>query len=262
MYIAWEGERMRKVLSIARYDYKMQIRQAAAWAVLLAVLLLSMADNFPSAANLRRLEFLFRPEYFLQRVIGFGGLIMAFALMFLVAGRFHADEKTGVKQLMMAAAVRKWHYIAGKGFAAFGFVFTMLDIFLLACVMIYSIALPGGVPVLETAACFCKAVVISVLPVSIFAGFCAVALPALTDIRLFYLLAVLFFAGNAVTVDSAEAAPFYLLTSGGLTRLIWVHPKWPYTDYASLWANLFFLLAGGLCPWFLLLLKKGFWREK
>lgn len=56
---------MRKVLSIVYYEYRLQSRRPAAWAVLFAALLISLADNFPSAGNLARLEFLSQPEYFI-----------------------------------------------------------------------------------------------------------------------------------------------------------------------------------------------------
>ena len=41
------------------------------------------------------------------------------------------------------------------------------------------------------------------------------------DIRLFYILAAILFGFNATYVGSAEAMPFYLITSGDLVRLIW-----------------------------------------
>ena len=53
------------------------------------------------------------------------------------------------------------------------------------------------------------------------------ALPGVADIRLFYAAAAVFFGCNAATVGSAESMPFCLLTAGDLSRLLWVHPKWP-----------------------------------
>ena len=53
------------------------------------------------------------------------------------------------------------------------------------------------------------------------------ALPGVADIRLFYAAAAVFFECNAATVGSAESMPFCLLTAGDLSRLLWVHPKWP-----------------------------------
>lgn len=258
---------MRKVLSIVYYDYKMQIGRVAAWGVLLAALLISLADSFPSAGNLSRLEFLSDPSYFIHRILGLDGPLLVFGLVFLVSNRLPVDEKTGVKPLMMAAPVERWQYILGKGLAGFCFVFTMMCTFLLAGVLVYSMALPvkpfsaEGFAA-EVFRCVCKATVISVLPVSLFVGLSAAALPALTDIRLFYLAAGVLFAVNIFYVGSAEAAPFYLITSGDLIRLMWVHPKWPRIDDTSVRANLAFLLAGGFCPWTLLLVKRKFWRSE
>lgn len=254
---------MRKVLSIVYYEYRLQSRRPAAWAVLFAALLISLADNFPSAGNLARLEFLSQPEYFIYRTIGMDGAIMAFGLVFLLSDRIPVDEKAGVKPLMMAAPLRKWQYIAGKMIGAFCFSYTMLCTFLLAGVLVYSIALPGGVSAVETAVYVCKAAVISILPVSIFVGFSAVAFPVFMDMRLFYLLAGMLFVLNISYVNSADASPFYLITSGDLLRLIWVHPKWPQIDHESVRANLVFLLACGFGAWGCLsAAKRRFWRAE
>lgn len=123
---------MHKILAVAtivRYEYKMQIRRAAAWAAFLVVLLLSMTDNFPSAGNLARLEFLSRPDYFIYRIISIDSLILVFSLMFLISNRFFIDERTGIKPLIMAAPVEKWQYIMGKGIAGFCFVLPCFVLF-------------------------------------------------------------------------------------------------------------------------------------
>lgn len=140
---------MRKVLSIVYYEYRLQSRRPAAWAVLFAALLISLADNFPSAGNLARLEFLSQPEYFIYRTIGMDGAIMAFGLVFLLSDRISVDEKAGVKPLMMAAPLRKWQYIAGKMIGAFCFSYTMLCAFLLAGVLVYSMPFPGACQLLR-----------------------------------------------------------------------------------------------------------------
>ncbi len=253
---------MRRVWSIVCYEFKMQIRRRAAWGLLLAVLSISLSDSFPSAGNLARLEFLSVPDYFIYRTIGVYGLIMAMGLMFLVSNRIPADEKAGVKPLMMAAPVRKWQYITGKLTAAAVFSFTMLSVFLLLNQFIYFIAVPVKPAVPEMLLCFCRAEIVSIVPISIFVGFSAASFPALTDIRLFYLLAGLLFVFNASCVNHAEGSPFYLITSGNLLRCIWVHPKYPQIDYAGVWANLLFLLAGGFGSWALLTAKRRFWRSE
>lgn len=93
---------------------------------------------------------------------------------------------------------------------------------------------------------FAKALLVSALPVSFFISLCSLTLANLMDIRLFYLLAAILFLINASTVGSAESMPFYLITSGDLVKLIWVHPKWPRLYPAGILANLLFLAGGGL----------------
>ncbi len=253
---------MCKVVSIIHYEYKMQLKRIATWGVLLATTVITLLDNFPSANNLARLEFLVQPAYFIYRTINFDMLIMIFGLMFLLSNRFRIDDENGVKTLVMASPVRKIQYIAGKLFAAVAYTFTMLCIFLLLNTAIYSVAAPFEINIAELGCIVLKAILISCVPVSIFIGFCSVVLPALMDLRLFYLLAAVLFALNAFHVRTAGAAPCYLITSGDLIRLIWVHPKWSQIDKGSVLANLVFLLGCSFASWFLLLFKRRFWRAE
>lgn len=253
---------MCKVVSIIHYEYKMQLKRIATWGVLLAATVIALLDNFPSAKNLARLEFLVQPAYFIYRTISLDMLVMVFGLMFLLSNRFLIDDKNGVKTLVMASPVRKRQYIAGKLFAVVAYTFTMLCVFLLLNTAIYSVAAPFEIDIVELGSIVLKAVLISCVPVSIFIGFCSVVLPALMDLRLFYLLAAVLFALNAFHVGTAGAAPCYLITSGDLIRLIWVHPKWPQIDRGSVLANLVFLLGCSFASWFLLLFKRRFWRAE
>ncbi len=253
---------MCKVVSMIHYEYKMQFKRIATWGVLLAAAVIALLDNFPSANNLARLEFLVQPAYFIYRTISLDMLIMIFGLMFLLSNRFLIDDKNGIKNLVIASPVRKRQYIAGKLFAAVAYAFTMLCIFLLLNTAVYSVAAPFEIDIAELGCIVLKAVLISCVPISIFIGFCSVVLPALMDLRLFYLLAAVLFALNAFHVGTAGAAPCYLITSGDLIRLIWVHPKWPQIDTGSVLANLVFLLGCSLASWFLLLFKRRFWRAE
>lgn len=253
---------MCKVISMIHYECKMQLKRIATWGVLLAATVIALLDNFPSANNLARLEFLVWPAYFIYRTISFDMLIVVFGLMFLLSNRFPTDDKNGVKLLVMASPIRKRQYIAGKLFAAVTYIFIMLCIFLLLNTAIYFVAAPFEIDIAELGCIVWKAVLISCVPVSIFTGVCSVVLPALMDLRLFYLLAAVLFALNAFHVGTAGAAPCYLITSGDLIRLIWVHPKWPQIDRGSVLANLVFLLGCSFVSWFLLLFKRGFWRAE
>lgn len=252
---------MGKIMSIIRYEYKMQIIRFAAWGVLLAVTGIALLDNFPSTTNLARLEFLNQPAYFVYRTMSQDGLILAFGLLFLLSNRFPSDIKTGVKSVIMASPVNKGEYIFGKLLGGFLYTFTMFSIFLMVNTAVYYVAAPFEIRVMECVVPLLKAILISALSVSLFIGFCSVAFPALMDIRLFYLLSAALFGVNASTVNAAEAMPFYLITSGDLIRLIWVHPKWPEIIASSAQANLLFLLGSGIISCGLLCLKRKFWRS-
>ena len=84
----------------------------------------------------------------------------------------------------------------------------------------------------------------------------------MADIRLFYAAAAVFFGWNAATVGSAESMPFCLLTAGDLSRLLWVHPKWPGPAWGSVLANAAFLLGGGVLCACLPFGKPSFWRRR
>lgn len=253
---------MGKITTIIRYEYKMQMGRIATWGVLLAATVIALSDNFPSVQNLARLEFLKQPAYFIYRTISLDGLIMVFGLIFLLSNRLPIDNKNGVKSLVMASPVRKGQYIGGKLLAAFAYTFTMLCIFLLLNTAIYCVAAPVEINIAEVIRTILKTVLISGIPVSIFISFCSVVLPALMDIRLFYLLAAVLFVLNASYVGAAGAVPCYLITSGNVLRLIWVHPKWPPINMIRVLENLVFLLSCGFASWLVLLFKHRFWRAE
>ena len=85
---------MRKMFSVLHYEYKMQFKRLVTWGVLLVATALSLLDNFPSAGNLARLEFLNEPAYFVYRIVSLDSLVLLFGLMFLLAGRIPIDTKT------------------------------------------------------------------------------------------------------------------------------------------------------------------------
>ena len=194
---------MRKMTAIIHYEYKMQCKRPATWGVFLAVTVFALLDNYPSAGNLARLEFLREPAYFVYRTMGLNGFVLMFGLMFLLADRFPLDDRTGMKLLLMSHALQKWQYILGKLLGGFLYAFSMLCIFL----------------------CLNTAV-------------------------------------NAAYVGSAEAAPFYMITSGDLIRLIWENPKWSFQDTGSILANGAFLVGSGLVFGSSLFLKRRFWRSE
>ena len=253
---------MRKMFSVLHYEYKMQFKRLVTWGVLLVAMALSLLDNFPSAGNLARLEFLNEPAYFVYRIVSLDSLVLLFGLLFLLAGRIPIDTKTGMKSLLMSSALRKWQYVLGKLLGGFLYVFSMQCIFLLLNTTIYFMAAPFEISPIECIVPLVKAIFVSLVPTSLFVSFCSIALPGMIDIRLFYILAAILFGFNATYVGSAETMPFYLITSGDLVRLIWVHPRWPFVDMGSVIANGFFLVGSGLVFGSLLFLKHKFWRSE
>lgn len=252
---------MRKIYVIARCEYRMQWRRPAVWGILIAAAALALWDSFPSAGNLARLEFLNQPTYFVQRIMGLDGLIVVFGLTFLLAGRLDTDRRAGVRALMLAAPLRRWEYALGKLLGGFCLTFSALGLFLTVLTAVYWVAAPEGTGALACALPLGKALACCVLPVSLFAGFVSVTLPAWMDVRLFYLLAAAFFGVNAAYVGSAEGAPWWLLTSGDLLRLIWTHPRWPGVSSAGVAANAAFLVGCALAAASLLLATRKWWRR-
>lgn len=252
---------MRKMITVVHYEYKMQFKRLATWGVLLAVTVFSLLDTYPSAGNLARLEFLKDPAYFVYRTMGMNGFVLMFGLMFLLAERFSLDNKTGMRFLLMSHPLQKWQYILGKLLGGFIYTFSILCIFLALNTAVYFMAAPFPISLSDCMFSLAKAIFVSAFPVSLFGGFCSVALPGMIEIRLFYLLAAILSGINAAYVSSANPAPFYLITSGDLIRLIWVHPKWTVLDAGSIWANGIFLIGSSLVCMSLLFWKRGFWRS-
>jgi hypothetical protein len=251
---------MRNCFSIIHYEYKMQIKRISAWGILIATVVFAMMDNFPSAGNLARLEFLSIPSYFVYRTMSQNTLILVFGLIFLLSSRIPYDFNTGMIGLMMAYPVTKRQYVFGKLFGSFLFTLTMVTVFLTLNTLIYFIAAPFRISAPDCLIPLVKTLVVSGLPVCFFISFASAALPAVMDVRLFYLLTSVLFIINAFTVSSAEAMPFYLITSGDLIKLIWQHPAFPLSDCNSVHANLFFLMGSGSAACMSLFLKRSFWR--
>lgn len=262
MFIVWEGKHVRKMFAVIHYEYMMQFKRLAAWGVVLAATVFALLDNYPSAVNLARLEFLNEPAYFVYRTMSLDGIVLMFGLMFLLAERFPLDHKTGMKGLFMSLALQKRQYVLGKLLGGFLYTFSLLCVFLVFNTAVYFAAVPFPVSLPACIVPLVKAIVFSAVPVSLFVGLCSVSLPGLMDIRLFYLFAAVLFGVNAAYVGSADPAPFYLITSGDLIRLIWVNPEWPFRYTGSISANGAFLMGSGIFPGCLLFLRHGFWRTE
>lgn len=253
---------MCRIWAVIKYEYKMQIKRGAGWGVLGVVMLIALLDSFPSAKNLARLEFLIQPAYFVSRILSLYGLILSFGIAILISNRFSIDQGTGVKSLLMATRMKRREYVGGKMLAAFMYVFTMSVLFLVLNLGIYAAFTPVKCSATEYLIPLGMGILVSVLPVSIFIGFSAAALPQILGIRLFYVLISLLFMVSAATVGSAEKMPFYLITSGDLIKTIWQHPRYPLTDSSGILTNLLFLISGGVLSLVLMSGKRRFWRAE
>lgn len=253
---------MRKTLSILHYELKMQAKRPAVWGVFLAAAAMAQLDCFPSAQNLARLEFLNQPAYFVHRVMTLDALLLLFGPAILLANRFPADRKNAMGHLFRSYPLERRQYILGKLLGGFCLAYLLTALFLLCNTAVYVLAAPFAIALWEWLLPLGKALALCAFPASWFTGLAAVALPGLVDIRLFYAAAALFFGWNAATVGSAESMPFCLLTAGDLSRLLWVHPKWPGLAWGSVLANAAFLLGGGVLCACLPFWKLSFWRRR
>lgn len=262
MFIVWEENQMRKCISIIRHEFFIQIKQIAIWGVLIAACVISLIDNLPTTNNLLRLEFLTNPAYFLYRAMGMDALILLFGLMFLLSNRFSIDTRTGVKSLIMSDSISKLQYVYGKIIGGYLLSFTMMSLFLSINMIVYIFVASFKVSVFECLLILLKTLIVSALPVSFFISCISVLLPAVIDIRLFYLLASTLFIVNASTVGSAAPMPFYLISSGDLIKLIWQHPKWSAIEMSNVYANLSFLIGCGFLSQLPIFFKRRFWRAE
>lgn len=252
---------MLKIFTIAHYEYKMQWTRIATWGVLLAGMAVALLDNFPSAQNLARLEFLSRADYFIARIMGLDGLFLMFGAVFLLSNRITIDQKTGMSPLIMASPITKAQYLCGKLLGGFLLAYPLLALLLALNTTLYFLAAPFKPELISCLVPLVKTLVVCGLPVSIFISFTSICLPAIMDVRLFYLLAAILFIVNAATVGTAGPMPFYMITSGDLLKLIWQHPQWPFVNAGSMEANLCFLVGCGGLGCFGLLFNRHFWRK-
>lgn len=188
---------MNKLLSIVKYEYKMQIKRIAGWVILLFVFISAMMDSLPTATNIARVEFLYDIHYYVRRVFSFDGLILLFALMFLMAGRLVGDRKTGRRDLFMAAPIGKNCYIGGKLLGNFLYALTLMFSLLIASLAGFAIFNQSGTPFSSYISAIFEVSIYVILPATFFITASSVMLPELIDIRLFYLIFSILFLVNA-----------------------------------------------------------------
>lgn len=253
---------MSKMLSIAKYEYKMQIKRIAGWIVLLFVLVSSMMDCLPVASNLARIEFLGDIHYYVRRVFSFDGLLLLFGIFFLTAGRMVDDRKTQRRDLFMTAPIQKSSYIGGKFVGNFLFALTLMYALLIVSIAGFVVFSPAGTTIGEYVSAVCSVSLCIILPATFFIVASSVMLPELVDVRLVYLVYSILFLVNAFTTDQAEPIPFYIFTQGDLAKLIWQHPNYLQIHVGSASLNLAFMMGVGILAIVLVAVKRHFWRAE
>lgn len=251
---------MSKLLSVAKYEYKMQTKRIAGWIVLLFVTVSAMMDCLPISANLARVEFLGNIRYYVRRVFAFDGLILLFGILFLTAGRLVDDRKSGRRDLFMAAPIGKASYLAGKMMGNLLFALTLMYSLLLLSLCGFAIFAPSGTPLADYVVAIISVSVCVILPATFFVVAGGVMLPEIADIRLVYLIFSVLFLVNAFSSDTAETRPFYIFTQGDMAKMIWQHPRFPEVYPGSACRNLLFMLGAGALSILLAACQKRFWR--
>lgn len=253
---------MSKLLSIAKFEYKMQIRRIAGWLVLLFVLVVSMMDCLPTAANIARIEFLGDVHYYVRRVFSIDGLILLFGILFLTAGSLIDDRKNHRRDWFMAAPTKKASYIGGKLCGNLLFAATLMYSLLIISLCGFAIFSGSGTPLRTYISAVIDVSLCIILPAAFFVVASSVMLPEIMDIRLMYLLYSVLFLANAFSADTAEARPFYIFTQGDMAKLIWQHPKYAEIYAGSACLNLLFMLGVGVSAIVLVATKRRFWRAE
>lgn len=251
---------MNRMFAVSKYEYKMQIKRIAGWLVLLFVLASAMMDSLPTTENLKRVEFLYDIHYYVRRIFSFDGLILLFALMFLMAGRLVGDRKTGCRDLFMAAPIKKGSYIGGKLLGNFLYALSLMYLLLAAAMVGFIVFSHSETPPIDYISAFFEVSIYIILPATFFVTASSVMLPEIMDIRLFYLVFSVLFLVNAFSSDTGTAAPFYIFTQGDLAKMIWQHPRWPMIYLGSAALNLLFMLGVGGLSIVLVACKRRFWR--
>ena len=258
MFIAWEGKAMYNFLTIAKYEWKMQIKNLGFWIILAVGLVTGGLDSFPTAANMARLDGQIENSgYIVSRLLLYPVVYMMFGFVFMAANRIRRDKKIGISELHMTSPLTKGRYIAGKFAANLYVVLTVVVVFFAINALIQRIFNPAPFDALPYLIGFISVAV----PMAVFTIGCSVSLPVLTDIRFVYVLMTGYFFLNVAIVPDSRAIPFYLL-AGEPLKLINPYLGFGQKSGALMVYNWTFMLGIGLFAVLLLLCGKRYWRER
>lgn len=249
---------MRNIATILKYEISMQIKSVRLWVVFAFALAVALLDNFPSEANLDRLDFLTDQGYVVSRILAHAGVLMLFGFMFLLSDRIRGDRKKGISELFMASPLSKKQYIWGKVLGNYVTVLFTMAIYFAINALVQLVHNPGPFsPVPYAVGFFAMAV-----PACFFVSACAVALPAVIDIRMFYVLFSIYFLMNTdfIYTENGMIRSLYLFQKD-ILKLVYTYIQFEQIIPAGLLWNLAFLICSGIGAILLLKCRKSIWRE-
>lgn len=246
---------MRDVLTIARYEFKMQIKNKVFWTILLITSLLSIWEQFPSTENLNRLEHLTNHGYIASRSLTLTGIFLMFASVFIIANRIRGDMEQKTTDILFSKPITKGSYIWGKFIGNYSTSITMFAVFIGLNGTIQAMFNPSPFEILP----YIKSFIFITMPTMIFVVGLSIAIPVLIDIRIFYASMSVYFMYCILVIPNTYEIPFYWII-GDTRKLIYRCFQIPYR---SIILNIVFLIGIGLCSIGLLSLSsKRLWREQ
>lgn len=246
---------MRNVLTIARYEFKMQITNKVFWTILLITSVLSIWEQFPSTENLNRLEHLTNHGYIASRSLTLTGIFLMFASVFIIANRIRIDMEQKTTDILFSTPITKGSYIWGKFLGNYFTSITMCTFFIGSNAAIQAMFNPSPFEILP----YIKSLIFITMPTMIFVVGLSTAIPVLIDIRIFYASMSAYFMYCILVIPNTYEIPFYWII-GDTRKLIYRSFEVPYR---SIILNNVFLIGIGLCSIGLLSLSsKCLWREQ
>lgn len=257
MCIVWKERIMGNIAAISRFEFKMQIKNIGFWLVLALAVIMSLLDNAPTPDNMKRLQFLYDQNYVVYRTMLQDGVILLFGMAFLIAGRINTDKKKGVIQLFMAAPLSQQQYVLGKFLGNFLIMLLMAALLLCVNAAVHAIFNTASFTIVP----YITGMLAIAAPACLLIAACCISIPVFLDVRAFYIVLGIYFLINLFNVNSGEGNPCYLLF-GDMAHTVFTYPGWP-PPYASMIANLIFLLGISACALILMLIpNKRLWRER
>lgn len=249
---------MYNILSISKYELKMQLKNVGLWEIWSFAVAAALWDNFPSEANMNRLDFLTDQGYVVSRLLSHEGVLLLFGLMFMLSDRIRGDKKKGTMELFMASPLSKFQYIWGKFLGNYAALLLVMASYLTVHAVVQCFYNPGPFTILPYAVGFLAMCV----PACFIVSACSVALPVVVDIRLFYVVFSVYFLMNSdfIYTENSILRSLYLFQSDML-KLVYTYESFETIMAQKLLWNLAFLLCVGLGSMLLLQGSKRYWRE-